>query len=112
MYDKLINNHNPILVKRMQIRFCIPTIGIRAKVYDYGSIKRFMFDYNVHCKIVCKQGMFFVAQIRFSHKDAIFIAFLNVWIRFVFPMRKSVVRFQFRCKIRMQNDVKFLFLSN
>ena len=65
MYDKLINNHNPILVKRMRIRFRVPTIGIRAKVYDYGSIKRFMFDYNVRCKIVCKQGMFFVAQIRF-----------------------------------------------
>ena len=65
MYDKLINNHNPILVKRMRIRFHVPSIGIRAKVYDYGSIKRFMFDYNERFKIVCRQGMFFVAQIHF-----------------------------------------------
>ena len=99
MYDKLINNHNPILVKRMRIRFRVPAIGIRAKVYDYGSIKRFMFDYNVRCKIVCKQGMFFVAQIRFSHKDAIFIAFLNVWFVLFFPRENPWLDFNSDVKL-------------
>ena len=99
MYDKLINNRNPILVKRMRIRFRVPTIGIRAKVYDYGSIKRFMFDYNVRCKIVCKQGMFFVAQIRFSHKDAIFIAFLNVWFCFCLPRENPWLDFNSDVKL-------------
>ena len=83
MYDKLINNHNPILVKRMRIRFRVPTIGIRAKVYDYGSIKRFMFDYNVRYKIVCRQGMFFVAQICFSHQRCDFYCVFVLKMRFL-----------------------------